>query len=187
MSVIQKITQKKLHRWLLFFVLPLLLFAAGIYTWHASSNSDSGTSLPPSAHTIQGNTIPLQSAEQIPTLIQFWATSCTTCLKEMPDMIALYNDYKDTGFELIAIAMQYDSANSLREYTQHYQLPFHVVHDQTGELMQTIPNWLKANKIYGTPTTFLVAPNGSLMRQYVGFVPFDEVRKILDDWRHKKP
>ena len=101
-------------------------------------------------------------------------------------MIALYNDYKNTGFELIAIAMQYDSANSLREYTQHYQLPFYVVHDQTGELMQTIPTWLKANKIYGTPTTFLVAPNGTLLRQYVGFVPFNEVRKILDDWRSKK-
>ncbi len=40
------------------------------------------------------------------TLVNFWATSCTTCVAEMPDIVATYDKYKGQGFETLAVAMR---------------------------------------------------------------------------------
>lgn len=41
-------------------------------------------------------------------LINFWATTCTTCVKEMPDIVKTYSKYQSKGFETVAVAMQND-------------------------------------------------------------------------------
>ncbi|MEN9539609.1 MAG: hypothetical protein RLZZ126_1844, partial [Pseudomonadota bacterium] len=42
------------------------------------------------------------------TLVNFWATSCTTCVAEMPKIIATYDKYKARGYDTLAVAMSYD-------------------------------------------------------------------------------
>src|ERR1700741_5165556 len=42
-------------------------------------------------------------------LVNFWATSCDTCMKEMPQMIQTYNRFKGKGLEFVAVAMNYDA------------------------------------------------------------------------------
>ena len=42
------------------------------------------------------------------TLVNFWATSCTTCVAEMPKIIATHDKYKSKGFDTLAVAMSYD-------------------------------------------------------------------------------
>lgn len=44
-------------------------------------------------------------------MVNFWATSCTTCVGEMPQMIDTYNKFKDRGLDFVAVAMSYDSPN----------------------------------------------------------------------------
>lgn len=41
-------------------------------------------------------------------LINFWATSCTTCVAEMPMLSATYEKFRGRGYEIIAVAMKYD-------------------------------------------------------------------------------
>ena len=41
-------------------------------------------------------------------LVNFWATDCPTCVKEMPSMVKTYNKYHKQGFELVAVAMRHD-------------------------------------------------------------------------------
>ena len=42
------------------------------------------------------------------TLVNFWATSCVTCVAEMPKVISTYNKYKERGYDTLAVAMSYD-------------------------------------------------------------------------------
>ncbi|MEY3945010.1 MAG: Thiol-disulfide oxidoreductase ResA, partial [Pseudomonadota bacterium] len=65
-------------------------------------------------------------------LINFWATSCTTCVAEMPELISTYKQFKDQGFETIAVAMSYDPPSYVVNFAQTRQLPFKVAIDNTG-------------------------------------------------------
>lgn len=42
------------------------------------------------------------------TLVNFWATTCVSCVKEMPQLAATYDKFKSRGFETVAVAMSYD-------------------------------------------------------------------------------
>ena len=68
------------------------------------------------------------------TLVNFWATSCVTCVAEMPKIIATYNKYHSQGFDTIAVAMSYDPPAYVVNYAQTRQLPFNVAIDNTGAM-----------------------------------------------------
>ena len=66
------------------------------------------------------------------TLVNFWATSCVTCVAEMPKIIATHNKYKAQGYDTLAVAMSYDPPSYVVNYAQTRQLPFKVAIDNTG-------------------------------------------------------
>jgi len=55
--------------------------------------------------TIEGKSFSMASLKGKVVLISFWATDCTSCVKEMPDLVNTYNTYKTKGFEVVAVAM----------------------------------------------------------------------------------
>jgi len=95
-------------------------------------------------------------------LVKFWATSCTTCIKQMPDTVAHYQTYRDRGFETIAVAMQYDPANYVINFTEQRQLPFKVVVDGSGEIARAFGD------VRLTPTAFLIDRQGRIVKRYLG-------------------
>ena len=42
------------------------------------------------------------------TLVNFWATSCTSCVAEMPQLVAAYDKFHAKGYDTVAVAMRYD-------------------------------------------------------------------------------
>src|SRR5947199_2593019 len=65
------------------------------------------------------------------TLVNFWATSCVTCVGEMPKMIATYDKYHGKGYDMLAVAMSYDPPSYVVNYTETRKLPFQVAIDNT--------------------------------------------------------
>ncbi|MDB5892920.1 MAG: redoxin, partial [Rhodoferax sp.] len=66
------------------------------------------------------------------TLVNFWATSCVTCVAEMPKVIATYDKYHTQGFDTLAVAMSYDPPAYVVNYAETRKLPFKVAIDNTG-------------------------------------------------------
>src|SRR5437764_5192754 len=58
------------------------------------------------------------------TLVNFWATSCTTCVGEMPKIVATYDKFKGRGFDTLAVAMSYDPPAYVVNYSETRKLPF---------------------------------------------------------------
>jgi len=107
-------------------------------------------------------------------LVNFWATSCTTCVAEMPELVATYRKYKERGFDTMAVAMSYDPPAYVVNFAQSRQLPFKVAIDNTGAIAKA---W---GDVQLTPTTYLVNKRGEIVKRYVGAPDFAELHKLIE-------
>jgi peroxiredoxin len=124
---------------------------------------------------LKGQLVSTNALRGKPYLVNFWATSCITCVKEMPDLIALHEEFAAKGFQTVAVAMSYDRPDFLNQFVQDRKLPFLVIHD----LDQA---WAKAwGDVAVTPTTFIVDRKGYVTRRYVGEPDFDALRQWLKE------
>lgn len=123
---------------------------------------------------LQGKKITSQDLRGKVVMINFWATSCTTCVKEMPQMVETYNKYKADGLEYIAVAMAYDPPNYVLNFTETRKLPFTVALDTQGALAKSFGD------IQLTPTTLLVDKNGHVIKRYVGEPDFAALHRLLE-------
>ena len=108
------------------------------------------------------------------TLVNFWATSCVTCVAEMPKVIATYNKYKSQGYDTMAVAMSYDPPSYVVNYAETRKLPFKVAIDNTGVVAKA---W---GDVQLTPTTYLVNKRGEIVKQYVGEPDFVALHKLIE-------
>jgi peroxiredoxin len=108
------------------------------------------------------------------TLVNFWATSCTTCVAEMPKIIATYDKYKTKGFDTVAVAMSYDPPAYVVNFAETRKLPFKIAIDNTGSVAKA---W---NEVKLTPTTYIVNKQGQIVKRYVGEPNFEELHTLIE-------
>lgn len=109
------------------------------------------------------------------TLVNFWATSCTTCVAEMPELSATYEKYRARGFDTLAVAMSYDPPSYVVNFTESRKLPFAVAIDNTGEVAKA---W---GDVRLTPTTYIVNKRGEIVKRYVGTPDFAELHRLIEE------
>jgi peroxiredoxin len=124
--------------------------------------------------TLEGKPIALKSLRGKVVLVNFWATSCPGCIKEMPGMIDTYKQYKGKGFEIIAVAMSYDPPNYVLNFVQTRRLPFPVALDIDGAHARAFGN------VQLTPTSFIVGKDGTVLEQKIGELDFVKLKALLD-------
>ena len=108
------------------------------------------------------------------TAVNFWATSCSECIAEMPKMVESYRKFAPRGYEVVAVAMSHDHPNRVADFTQRRALPFKVALDSTGEIAQRFGN------IHITPTTFVIDKKGRILKRYVGEPQWAEFERLIE-------
>jgi len=116
-----------------------------------------------SSHDLRGKVV----------MVNFWATSCTTCVHEMPQMIETYNKFKGQGLQFVAVAMNYDPPNYVLNYAQTRKLPFTVALDSGGDLAKQFGD------VSMTPTTFVIGKDGKILKRYLGEPDFASLHALL--------
>lgn len=106
-------------------------------------------------------------------LVNFWATSCATCVAEMPRIISTYNQFHEKGYETVAVAMSYDPPAYVVNYAETRKLPFKVAIDNTGTVASA---W---GEVQLTPTSFLLNKRGEIVKRYVGEPDFAELHQLI--------
>lgn len=107
-------------------------------------------------------------------LVNFWATSCATCVKEMPQVIATFDKFKGRGFDTLAVAMSYDPPAFVAKYAETRQLPFGVAIDNTGSVANAF------GQVQMTPTTFLINKRGEIVKRFVGEPDFAALHGLIE-------
>ena len=124
--------------------------------------------------TLEGKSISLADLRGKIVLVNFWATSCPGCVKEMPDLAATYNQYKNRGFEVVAVAMSYDPPNYVANFAKTHQLPFPVAIDADGAHARAFGN------VQLTPTSFIIGKDGRVVEEKLGDLDFTKLKSMLD-------
>ena len=116
-----------------------------------------------SLEDLQGNTHRLEDYRGKWVLVNFWATWCTPCLSEIPELSSLHDAHEDKDLVVIGIAMNSGSSRRVADFSQAHGINYPVVMGnrriaaQIGELVVL-------------PTSFLYDPNGKQVSHQAGEV-----------------
>jgi peroxiredoxin len=124
--------------------------------------------------TLSGQQLTMPSLRGKVVLVKFWATSCVTCVAQMPTNIENFNEFHDKGFEIVAVAMQYDPANYVVNFVETRKIPFTVALDTRGLVARAFGD------VKLTPTAFLIDKQGQIIKRYVGEYDHAEFRATLE-------
>ena len=124
--------------------------------------------------SITGAQITLKALQGRPVLVTFWATSCPSCVKEIPHLISLYQQYHPRGLEIIAIAMAYDPPDRVVGMARARQLPYRVVLDIRSEYARQF------GRVWATPTTLLIDQKGEVAKRVIGTFSLEDVQAKIE-------
>jgi peroxiredoxin len=111
---------------------------------------------------LKGNQISLSDFKGKVVVLDFWATWCPPCVKEIPHFIELYKQYKDQGFAMVGISVDREGISVVKSFTRKYQInyPILMTDGQVQKAYGGIPS---------IPTTFVIDSAGNIRRKYVGY------------------
>ena len=110
-------------------------------------------------------------------MLNFWASWCPPCVREMPSMERLYSKYKDKGFVVVAVN-QWENEDIVFEFTGRLDLEptFPILFDRESRISEQY-------SVKGLPTTYLINKAGKIQYRAMGGREFDhpEIEKLIED------
>lgn len=137
-----------------------------------SSNQASDFSLT----TLSGEPISLESYSGKVLIIDFWATWCPPCVKEIPHFVELYEQYNDKGVEILGVSVDRGGPSVVQKFAEKNAVKYPIAMAN----MEIVD----AYEAYGgIPTTFIIDRNGNITEKIVGYRDkqyFEErIKKLL--------
>jgi cytochrome c biogenesis protein CcmG/thiol:disulfide interchange protein DsbE len=155
--------------------ITLIAVAAGYYVLHhdgAVEAASPAPGLPPSAASgtapaftltdISGKSVSLADFKGKVVVLDFWATWCPPCRKEIPDFISIQNEYGSQGVQIVGIAL--DELPKVQAFVRTNGMNYPV-------LMGNDAITARYGGIEGIPTTFIIDRTGKIAERFEGFRP----------------
>jgi len=108
---------------------------------------------------LQGKTWTLTDLKGKVVLVNFWATWCPPCRKEMPDLEALYNRFKDQGFVILAISEDEETAK-VGPFIAEHKITYPILLDPGSKVNELF-------QVEGIPKSFVYDRDGKLVAQSI--------------------
>jgi len=112
------------------------------------------------ARTLDGDTVRLGGAQPV-TLLNVWATWCTSCREEMADLEAIQRDFAGRGVRVVAVSVDAGDGQRVRRFVESAHLTFVVGHDPGQRVEQVY-------RTVGVPESFVISREGRLLWRRAG-------------------
>jgi peroxiredoxin len=126
----------------------------------------SGTAADFAAQDLQGRAVRFSAYRGKVVLLNFWATWCPPCRKEMPSMERLHRAYRERGLVVLAVSQDEAPLDDVRRFAVSLGLTFPVWHDRDREAARHY-------SVPGVPTSYLIAHDGQLAYRVLGEYDWD--------------
>jgi peroxiredoxin len=148
-------------------LIPILLLIISIPVYAANLKpAPAGTASPDLVLTdLNGKTHDLKDYRGQIVLVQFWATYCGPCRKEMPSMNKMMKKMGDVPFKILAVDMG-ETKDEVTAFVDEVKPEFTILMDEDGKSIQ---DW----KVFAAPSNFIIGPDGKIKYTLFGGVDWD--------------
>ena len=144
---------QKINLW----IVVLMFGLSGLSGQDAASASSRKAFAPFEFNDLGGKTIRLEDYEGKVVLIDFWATWCSPCVRDMPNVVAVYEKYHDQGFEVIGVSLD-KKRSALARFIETNKMPWPQYFDGKGWGNRLAEKY----KVSAIPTTYLLDKKGRI-------------------------
>ncbi len=124
---------------------------------------------------LNGKEVSLSDFKGKVVFLNFWATWCPPCRREIPSFIELINKYGDDGFVVLGVAVDPREFEKVKPFAEQIGINYPVVYDKKG-----------VSQMYGgirsIPTTFVINRDGKVVQRIVGSRPKQVFESIIKQW-----
>ena len=144
--------------------LAIGLLPGGTDLWANDIRPDEGHFAPDFAlRTLEGKTVQLSEFRgKKVVLINFWATWCPPCRLEMPTMQQIYSEYKAKAFEVLAVNIEPDAKQEIRDFMKELRLIFPIALDPDMKVTSKF-------RVIGLPVSVLIDRQGIIRAKDIGY------------------
>lgn len=105
-------------------------------------------------------------------IINFWATWCGPCIKEIPELVELQRKYRTT-VQVLGINFEQSTTNNIRRYGNQLDINYPILRITDEPLVPFEP-------LKGLPTTFIVSPEGKISHRHLGPMSYEQLKRWID-------
>jgi len=99
-------------------------------------------------------------------LLNVWATWCLPCRAEMPSMERLLHEFDGTDFRIVAVSVDEERSEVVRQFARELGLTFDILHDPTGEIQRVY-------QTTGVPESWVIDRSGTIVKKVIGATEWD--------------